>query len=146
MSFGSAASHRRVPRRLDASAVCPCDSGLPFGECCGPVLDGDPAPTAERLMRSRYTAFFLGDAQHLLRTWHPATRPDTIDLHDDVRWTGLAIEQVGAGGTEDTSGVVVFTASWEQGRGASATGGALHERSRFVRRGARWSYVDGEVD
>ena len=63
-----------------------------FGECCGPLLDGAPAPSAERLMRSRYTAFAVGDAGYLVRTWHPRTRPSDVDL-DGTVWEGLVIEE-----------------------------------------------------
>lgn len=46
-----------------------------LAQCCGRYLDGEAAPTAEALMRSRYTAFALRDEDYLFRTWHPRTRP-----------------------------------------------------------------------
>jgi SEC-C motif-containing protein len=79
MSFGSAAP---------APAVCPCGSGDAFARCCGPLLAGEPAPSAERLMRSRYTAFARGDAAHLARTWHPRTRPERVDVDPRTRGPG----------------------------------------------------------
>lgn len=141
MTFGAAASRRGRPRRPDDASPCPCGSGEAFGGCCGPALGGEPAATAEGLMRSRYTAFFLGDADHVAATWHPRTRPDTVELDGGLRWTGLRILDVVAGTVDDTSGVVEFRASWTDQVG----GGALHERSRFVRQRERCWYVDGDV-
>ncbi|MFJ4038059.1 YchJ family protein [Microbacterium sp. NPDC090007] len=132
MSFGSASL------RPSATAVCPCGGGA-FASCCGPILDGAPAPSAERLMRSRYTAFALGDTAHLARSWHPRTRPDRIEADDGTRWTGLDIVEA----HEDVDAAVVeFRATWWH----AGEAGRLHERSRFVRRAGRWVYVDGDVD
>lgn len=119
---------------------CPCSSGLPYGECCGPLHRGDrTAGTAEQLMRSRFTAFALGDAAYLLRTWHAATRPAHLDLDDDVRWYRLDVLATHGGGPFDTRGTVEFTA-FHRGPGGR---GALHERSRFLRGADGWQYVDG---
>lgn len=121
----------------------PCPCGLPetFEACCGRYLgpDGTPAPTAEALMRSRYTAFARGDAEHLLRTWHPDTRPDGLELDPSVRWTGLEIVDRSRGGLLDADGVVEFRAHHREGPRT----GVLHERSRFARESGRWLYVDG---
>ena len=141
MSFGHAASRRSGIRRVEDAAPCPCGSGDTFGGCCGPVLRGGPAPTAERLMRSRYTAFFVGDADHLLASWHPRTRPEAIEIDGDLRWTGMRILDVEAGSADEATGIVEFRASWTE-RG---TQGELHERSRFVRQSGRWWYLDGDV-
>ncbi len=145
MSFGSAASRDNPARRLDDSAACPCGSGDSFGGCCGPVIEGAEAPTAERLMRSRYTAFVIGDAAYLAQSWHPRTRPDDIDIDPDLVWTGLEIVDAEAGGADDPTGLVEFAASWRQGSGAGADVGMLHERSRFIRLRGRWCYLDGDV-
>lgn len=120
---------------------CPCGSGDVLASCCGPVLDGVPASTAERLMRSRFTAFALHDVRHLLASWHPTTRPASIDLDAGVRWRRLLIVDRVAGGPFDREGVVEFAAAWEQG----GERGVLRERSRFVREGRSWLYVDGDV-
>jgi len=130
-----------VPKLPLAGDACPCGSGLPYDGCCGPLLEGAPAATAEALMRSRYTAYAVGDVDHLVRSWHPRTRPAGIDLDPDVRWSGLEVLDTADGGPEDDTGVVEFRARW-QARGG---GGVLHERSRFARRGGRWTYVDGDV-
>lgn len=92
-------------------------------------------------MRSRYTAFVMGDARYLEDTWHPGTRPKDLELTPAVRWTGLEIVDVVAGGDGDTRGVVEFRAHWRE---RSETG-VLAERSRFVRQSGRWWYLDGTV-
>ncbi|HEY7722272.1 MAG TPA: YchJ family protein [Pedococcus sp.] len=118
---------------------CPCGSGDGYAACCGRLHRGEAvAETAEQLMRSRYAAFVVRDAGHLVRTWHPRTRPDALELgDDDPDWLGLTILRTSGGGASDDSGEVEFRAAYR--------GGALHERSRFVRRGGRWVYLDGTV-
>lgn len=120
---------------------CPCSSGDTYDACCGPVLVGSrPAPTAERLMRSRFTAFATGDEDYLLRSWHPSTRPAELVLDDGIRWLSLDIVETRAGGPFDAEGEVAFEASY-RADGARST---LRERSRFVREMRLWLYVDGE--
>ena len=92
-------------------------------------------------MRSRFSAFALGLEPYLLATWHPSTRPATVDLDDDVTWRRLQIVDTVAGDPDDTDGIVEFRASYRGPDGA----GLLHERSRFVRETGRWFYVDGDV-
>ncbi|WP_408630031.1 YchJ family protein [Actinomycetospora lemnae] len=122
---------------------CPCGSLEDVGACCGRYLgdDGAAPPTAEALMRSRYTAFVRGDVDHLLRTWHPDTRPATLELDPGVRWTGLEVLERVGGGPFDAEGVVEFRAHHERGGRA----GVQQERSRFLRDAGRWVYVDGVV-
>lgn len=93
-------------------------------------------------MRSRFEAFRRADAAWLLRTWHPSTRPRDLDLADNPRWRGLQIVETVDGRPDDDTGVVEFRATY-LGDGGGV--GILHERSRFVREGGRWFYVDGEV-
>jgi SEC-C motif-containing protein len=88
-------------------------------------------------MRSRYSAFAVGDADYLLETWHPLTRPKTLDLDSTQRWYRLDILRSERGGMLDTEGTVEFRA-WHKGDGGS---GDQHEVSRFVREGGRWWYV-----
>ena len=113
----------------------PCPCGLPGGydACSGPYHRGEAnPPTAERLMRSRYSAFAVGDAAYLLASWHPTTRPATLVLDPQTRWTGLEVLSA-RGGLLDADGEVAFR--------ASHTRGVVEERSRFARDGGRWSYV-----
>lgn len=126
----------------DNASRCPCGSGDSIGTCCGPLLAGAPAPTAERLMRSRYTAFALRDEAYLLESWHPSTRPSDLGLDPELEWRRLVIVDRVGGGPFDRDGVVEFEAFWRQG----TQRGSLRERSRFVREGRRWQYVDGDVE
>ncbi|MBF4602175.1 YchJ family protein [Frigoribacterium sp. VKM Ac-1396] len=127
-------------RDLDDSARCPCLSGEAYGSCCGPAHHGTaPAPTAERLMRSRYSAFVLARASYLLETWHPATRPATLEVDPETRWFRLEIVGTRAGGPFDDDGTVEFEALFRDADGV----GVQHEVSRFVRVDRRWLYVDG---
>lgn len=111
-----------------------------FGSCCAPVIASGIAPTALRLMRSRFTAFTIGESSHLLRTWHPSTRPDHLDLDDDMRWLRLDILEQVQGGPFDVDGIVEFEAFFRQ----SGERGSMRERSRFVREERVWFYVDAE--
>lgn len=102
-----------------------------------------PEPsTAVELMRSRFEAFRSADADWLLRTWHPSTRPTSLDLADNPRWRGLQIVDTHDGGPGDSHGVVEFRATFIEADGGL---GILHERSRFVRESGRWFYVDGDI-
>ena len=92
-------------------------------------------------MRSRYTAFVRGDVEHLLRTWHPDTRPAALELDPGVRWTGLEVLDRVGGGLFDAEGVVEFRAHHREG----GRSGVQHERSRFRRDAGRWVYLDGVV-
>jgi SEC-C motif-containing protein len=124
----------------DGSPRCPCLSGLPYDECCEPLhLGTATAPTAERLMRSRYSAFAIGDPAYLLETWHPSTRPETLELDPDQRWYRLDILARTRGGMLDSTGTVEFRASYRR----DGVAGEQHEVSRFVREDRRWLYLDG---
>lgn len=94
-------------------------------------------------MRSRYTAFALGDMDHLQRTWHASTRP--IALRDDpsTRWTGLDVVDTTGGGLFDPEGTVTFRAHFRVlgPDGRAGDDDSLYERSRFVREAGRWYYV-----
>ncbi len=120
---------------------CPCGSGLTYAEDCGRLHDGTAAAAgAEQLMRSRYSAFAVGDAAYLLATWDPGTRPRTLELDPAVRWTGLEVLATTGGGLFDAEGTVTF-------RAHARAGGEDHvqaERSRFRRVDGRWVYVDGD--
>lgn len=120
---------------------CPCLSGFPYGECCAPSHSGvAEAPTPERLMRSRYSAFVLGDARYLEHTWHPVTRPSSLDLDTETRWFGLEVLESSVGATDQT-GSVKFVARFR----SNGVVGELRETSRFVRLTGRWVYLDGVV-
>ncbi|MBX7430911.1 YchJ family protein [Mycobacterium sp. Y57] len=117
---------------------CPCGAATPYGSCCLPLHLGErQAQTAEQLMRSRYSAYVVGDGDYLWRTWHPRTRPQDVASDATVTWTGLEIVDRVGGGPGDDTGEVEFL--------ARHPAGVLHERSRFARRAGRWFYVDGDI-
>ncbi|WP_213577106.1 YchJ family protein [Rhodococcus sp. USK13] len=121
---------------------CPCLFGEPYDDCCGRFHRGEAtAPTAERLMRSRFSAFAVLDADYLLATWHPSTRPDDLDLDPAQRWTRLDILGSSGGGLLDTAGTVEFRAHFV----LDGERGSLHENSRFVRVDGRWLYLDARA-
>ncbi|WDS35002.1 YchJ family metal-binding protein [Pseudoxanthomonas sp.] len=124
--------------------ACPCDSSLPYARCCGPLHAGAPALDAKALMRSRYSAYVLGDADYLRASWHASTRPAELSLADApgqrTTWLGLKVESHTVTG-EDTA-EVVFTARLRVGGGSAQR---MHEHSRFMREDGHWFYLDGEV-
>jgi SEC-C motif-containing protein len=94
--------------------------------------------TAEALMRSRFAAVRDADAEWLLASWHPSTRPASLDLTDNPTWRGLRIIDTVAGGPDDDTGIVEFRATYLVPGGRV---GVQQERSRFVREGSRWYYL-----
>ena len=132
---------------LHGDQPCPCARGginakpLRFSACCGQYLEGDtppPAPDAESLMRSRYSAFVLQRESYLLATWHANTRPAQVSFDTTGKWLGLEVRKSLA--SSPTEAEVEFVARFKP-VGASAW--RLHERSRFVLQAGRWWYVDG---
>ncbi|HEY3879088.1 MAG TPA: YchJ family metal-binding protein [Trebonia sp.] len=116
---------------------CPCGLGDDYDVCCGRFHAGAPAPTAESLMRSRYSAFAVGDARYLLRTWHPSVRPETLELDPALRWTRLAVLDTAGGGLFDAAGTVSFRAVYVE----DGQRGVLAENSSFARQDGQWSYL-----
>lgn len=121
--------------------TCPCSSGASYAACCEPLHQGKAAPTAELLMRSRYSAYVLGLEPYLLQTWHPDTRPAALalDAEPQPRWLGLEVMHHEI--TGEDSAIVEFVARYKVGGKAHR----LHEVSRFVKVGGQWLYVDGEI-
>ena len=121
--------------------ACPCGSGRVYENCCGHFHAGAPAPDAEALMRSRYAAYVLGQESYLFATWHPDTRPATLELDTRPRpqWLGLAVKSHMP--LDDSHATVKFVARYKlNGRAFK-----LRETSRFERVDGRWLYVDGEI-
>lgn len=127
---------------------CPCGSALEFNACCEPFIKGEAVPeTAEKLMRSRYTAYTLADVSYIKKTLAPESRADfdekgAMEWAQQAKWKGLKILSTEKGGASDKKGVVEFVATYEQG------GETLehHEVSQF-RKGDRgqWLFVDGDA-
>ena len=133
---------------VTAEGPCPCGRQdargrpLPFTRCCGPYLADfghRPAPDAESLMRSRYSAFVLEDADYLLATWHPAHRPPELTFEPGLKWLGLEVKDHRV--VDATHAEVEFVARSRQAGRAHR----LHERSRFVCEDGRWFYLDGDI-
>jgi SEC-C motif-containing protein len=123
--------------------ACPCGSGHRLLACCGRYHAGapaEPAPTAEALMRSRYSAFVLDRLDYLLATWHPTTRPAALEPNEPgLRWLGLTVRHHRVLDADHAE--VSFVARSKLGGRAHR----LEEVSRFVREDGRWFYVDGDL-
>lgn len=123
--------------------ACPCGTAKPYAACCGRWHQGPQAlqaPTAQDLMRSRYSAFVLDRLAYLLDTWHPGTRPASLEPNPPgLKWLGLTVKQ--ASDQDADHATVEFVARSRLAGRASR----MHEVSRFVREGGRWYYVDGDL-
>ena len=128
--------------------TCPCGNSsalkkpLAFAACCARYIDdfeNTPAPDAESLMRSRYSAFVLGRSRYLQATWHLSTRPVDIDADANTKWLGLEVRRHVATGPDEAE--VEFVARYKLAGRATR----IHELSRFVREARRWYYVDGDL-
>ncbi|MBB6559703.1 SEC-C motif-containing protein [Acidovorax soli] len=129
------------------TTACPCgqlnarQKPLAYVDCCGRYVehfDTTPAPDAQHLMRSRYSAFVRERADYLQATWHPRTRPADLDFDPATRWLGLSVRSHRSTGADTAE--VEFVARYRVGGKAVR----LHETSRFVREDGRWFYVDGD--
>ena len=131
---------------------CPCGSKKLFSECCKPFIQGDTKPGhCEQLMRSRYTAYSMGEADYLIKTWHPSkqgqlNRGALLQSAKETQWLRLEIVK---SDQKSGLGTVEFNAFFkdrgaEQGIGGSIN--CLHEVSRFEKIADQWLYLDGDVD
>lgn len=126
-------------------SLCPCTSGLEFEDCCGPIIDGTKkAPTAEALMRSRYTAYCVKNIDHVEKTHAPGGEDDfdravAEDMANNVNWVGLKIGRKTGGEEGDSEGTVEF---WAQYKHEGMLQGH-HEISSFKRINGEWLYIDG---
>jgi SEC-C motif-containing protein len=130
------------------SRPCPCTSKATYDRCCEPFLTGQRLPeTAEKLMRSRFSAYALGRADYLAATTCAEERAK-LDVEElaryckAVRCISLRILSTEAGGQGDQAGIVLFHAKLLiNGKRM------LHrEKSRFIREDGKWAYVDGETN
>jgi len=122
---------------------CPCGQAASYDHCCGRWHGGPlrlQAPDAEHLMRSRYSAYVLELGHYLLDTWHPDTRPTTVDpAPPGLRWLGLEVRRHVR--IDDNHATVEFVARSKLAGKATR----LHEVSRFERLNGRWIYVDAST-
>ena len=124
-------------------ALCPCCSGKTHAQCCRPLLEGQPAPTAEALMRSRYCAYQQHNTAYLLATTHPGQQAQVrqqglYQQRSDTQWYKLEIITTESGSTCDQQGMVEFRAWF---RDCENPEKVHHERSSFVRVDGRWYFV-----
>jgi SEC-C motif-containing protein len=141
-----------VLRERDVLMDCPCGRhdaagrAFSYDQCCGLWLDHweQPAPDAQALMRSRYSAFVLAQEDYLLHTWHVSKRPSQVSFHPGTKWLGLDVREHRV--IDATHAEVEFVARQREASGRAVR---LHERSRFLREldeagVLRWYYVDGD--
>jgi len=126
---------------------CICGTGREFDDCCGPLLEGGAAATAEALLRSRYTAFAMGKTDYLVDTLTPDLR-DGFDLVEaestaaGSTWQGLEVRSVTGGGIDDDTGSIEFVASFRLHDEARIH----HELSQFRRLKGRWLCAGGQTN
>lgn len=124
------------------ASVCPCGSGQDYQQCCGRYIEQGKLPdTAEQLMRSRYSAYVLGNTTYLIATWVPEQCPTELVLDSTIHWLDLTIRSVVAWPFSDTEGQVEFSARFIDADKLVI----LHENSHFVRVDGRWLYHSGEM-
>jgi SEC-C motif-containing protein len=124
------------------STPCPCGSSKSYAECCARFIEaGEAAPSAEALMRSRYTAYTLLKEDYLLASWHPSSRPAALGLTDEAptKWIGLEVKRHQQ--QDATHATVEFVARYK----VNGRAHRLHEASRFEQEAGRWFYVDGDI-
>ena len=137
------------PNNLTVSEqTCPCrrlgsaKKPLTFAACCARYLndfENTPAPDAQSLMRSRYSAYVLMRTDYLKATWHTSTRPADVTHDDGTKWLGLEVRRHVLIDADNAQ--VEFVARYRSaGRGIR-----IHELSRFVREAGRWYYADGDL-
>ncbi|HEX9789586.1 MAG TPA: YchJ family protein [Kiloniellales bacterium] len=127
--------------------ACPCGSGQNLDVCCGPLIGGTPAATAEALMRSRYSAFVLGEAGYLAETLSPEMRADFDESEaektsKDTKWLGLEVRAVTGGGPDDDRGKVEFVVRFRVNNQPHIH----HELADFTRENGRWVCAGGTMD
>jgi SEC-C motif domain protein len=126
---------------------CPCLSEKPFDLCCEPFLTGSQVPpTAEALMRSRYTAFTQKKIHYLIDTVHPLEREgvdrDSLkEWAEQAEWLGLEVHETSQGQISDTEGEVFFTARYKINQRTCDH----REKAQFKKEDQRWYFVDGEI-
>jgi SEC-C motif-containing protein len=132
---------------MSETSPCPCNSGKPFADCCGPYITGKKrAPGPEELMRSRYTAYAMQNMPYLLETLHPGQRHDYDESGakkwaSESEWEGLEVVNVATGAADADSGKVEFRATYRR------DGEHLvhHEIAEFRKSGDNWYFFDGKM-
>lgn len=131
---------------------CPCGSGESYARCCQVVISGHGDKLfAEALMRARFTAYRMRNVEFLLGSWHPSTRPPSLDLNDDILWRRLHV--LASDSSDDYAFVEFVATAWHHDE-QQPQAWLMHERSRFQRvpnagdttaHKDRWQYLDGKT-
>lgn len=128
--------------------LCPCASGKTFGQCCGPILNGEhKAETAVDLMRARYSAYAVGDVKFLFASSGPEVRAEfdektTRDWSKSAQWQGLDITATEKGGKDDEEGEVSFVAHYA----ANGQKCEHREHATFRKIDGEWRFIDGVIE
>ena len=126
--------------------MCPCKSGKTYADCCRKIIEGAPAPTAEALMRARYSAYAKGAVDFLINSVHSSQRAEDSrenikQWSEEAEWTGMEVLRAEQGGLNDDEGVVEFVAHYNvQGKAQEH-----HEVSTFCREDGKWVFYDGKM-
>ncbi|MDD2899401.1 MAG: YchJ family protein [Desulfuromonadaceae bacterium] len=126
---------------------CPCGSGKPYSECCEPIISsGQPAVTAEQLMRARYSAYVFAEMDFIFKSTHPDhcqgyDHAGTKEWAETAEWQGLEIISTSRGGAEDSIGEVEFIARFKE-KGIDRM---HHEAGQFKRKDGNWYFADGQM-
>ena len=132
---------------MSETQECHCQSGKPFAECCEPYIKGvNSPPTAEALMRSRYSAYVIEDIPYLANTLHPKEREDFDEAGaakwaKEANWQGLEIVRTDKGGADDSKGEVEFKVSYKR-HGSPCV---HHELAEFRKSEGVWYFFDGKM-
>ncbi|HEX5873246.1 MAG TPA: YchJ family protein [Pyrinomonadaceae bacterium] len=129
---------------MTENQACPCGSGAPFNDCCGPIIEGTREPeTAEQLMRARYSAFVTGAIDFIVSSTHSKSRKE-IDMEfirqwsETSTWRGLEILETKA--VNDNKTFVSFEAQYTQ----DGNDHSHREKSLFEREDGEWRFVTGD--
>jgi SEC-C motif domain protein len=139
----NAAGRREQETSIISTNNCPCGSGELLDACCGRYFETKAAPTAEALMRSRYSAHVLGKGQYLADTLSARQRADFDVAEFDaafgqVKWLNLDVRAIAGGGPSDDTGTIEFIARFRERNSP----GVHHELSTFIREDGRWVFDD----
>ena len=120
---------------------CPCCSENLYTDCCQPYHTKEKnAPTAEALMRSRFSAFAIPNGAYLMNTTLPAKRKfhneaELQEWGEINQWIKLEIVATPAPNQVEFKAYYIDSNNDEQ---------LHHELSVFQKMGDRWFYVSGD--
>jgi SEC-C motif domain protein len=127
---------------------CFCGSGDTFEQCCKYIIDGtQPAPTAQALMQSRYSAYVIVASQYLIDSTHISERAnysknEIEEWAKESHWQKLEIINCEKGLSDDSVGEVEFKAYYQDSKNILQI---HHEKSIFKKENGNWFYVSGTI-